>query len=429
MIMAARTRFFERGGPALIACLFWFLFYCAPVRGAEFGGTVLPTDVEPLPDKPGNGPFTTNLQMRLWQRLPAPLFFNTSVETTMRIETNPYQYPKKRTLLHQTLDPGTSFSDLSQTDQYTILSDLAQVSTLDNIHRINPNLTVGWAVTPRTQVFANTFFLRDSVVHNYPLNTNTGALGIGVQQVWSLTDKLSLQPQFIARELWQSQLVPVLDYLPGVTLQYTPTSNIVAFANALLQVRFAHFAGSYMRELDPFYTWGVSYQRGKWSFSAATTFLQNFREPFRGNALAPINNYSFVCDFEIDRPLLSRFPSLLLVARAEPVYNFHSHQTPGLAGMDFRFYYGLRVSAAKPPLNQTIQQLRQRFSSTSQIRQSLMEQENDRQLNPASATPIVYLTLHPLLSDSRRTPLTDTMGEGRPYDVAGANPGLNVRVQ
>lgn len=349
----------------------------------EPGSTVIPTDVEPLPNKvtstSNSRAFTSTLQMRLWQHLPAHLFFSTSVETTMRIETNPFQFPLKRTFMKQNMPPGTDFLSLSPADQFTFTSDLSQIGAFDNVHRITPNGTVGWSLSPNTQVFANAFFLRDSLMHNYPLNTSTGAFGLGAQHIISINSKVSLQPQYIIRELWQSQQVPVLDHLPGLTAQYNATPNLNLYANALLQVRFAHFIDSYMRELDPFYTWGGSYQRGQWTFLMSSTFLQNFRTPF-SKALVRRNNYSEVCDFELDRPIFRNMPNVVTVVRAEPVYNFHSHATPGLAGMDFRFYYGVRITAAKPALNDTMQQLRQRYLNQP-------NQPNQPSINPSYAPP------------------------------------------
>lgn len=380
--------------------------FAPKAEAIEPGSTILPTDTEPLPGKSTASPdrtFTNALQMRLWQKLPAHVFFNTSVETSMRIETNPFQYPKKRVFLRNNLPPGTDFLSLSPEDQFTITSDLSQIGALDNIHRITPNGTAGWSFNPNTQVFVNAFFLRDSLIHNYPLNSNTGALGVGAQHNINITDKVSLQPQYIVRELWQSQQVPVLDHLPGLTVQYNPTSNLNLYANALLQVRFAHFIASYMRELDPFYTWGGTYQRGSWTFSGSSTFLQNFRTPF-SKALTPINNYSFVCDFEIDRPVYSKLPGLIFFVRAEPVYNFHSHATPGLAGMDFRFYYGFRVTAAKPALSDTMELIRQRYinpgaaapakasSVTEQIREAIAL--DSEQPADSSTQPSACLTVH-----------------------------------
>lgn len=389
------------------------LLSCREVS-AQVRSTILPTDVEPLPGRStaSTRPFTSAMQMRLWQHLPAHVFFASTVETSMRIETNPFQYPQKKVFMKRNLPPGTDFLSLSPEEQFTLTSDLSQIGALDNVHRITPNATAGWSFNPNTQVFVNAFFLRDSLCHNYPLNTNTGAVGIGGQQNFSFGDKVSLQAQYIARELWQSQQVPVLDHLPGLTLQYNPTANLNLFANALLQVRFAHFVGSYMRELDPFYTWGATYQRNNWTFSATSTFVQNFRKPF-SKALTPINNYTMVCDFEIDRPLIQDFPGLLVFVRAEPVYNWRSQGTPGLAGMDMRLYYGLRLAAAKPALNDTMELIRKRYlketgdpsSSNSSfdptidpfaIRKALLEGEPVEPLNPTTTC----LTVHGALPES-----------------------------
>lgn len=410
---------FKTGGLLASAFCAWVIALCAPEARAQFG-TVLPTDVEPLPGRStasATRPFTTPLQMRLWQHLPASMFFSSTVETTMRIETNPYQMPTKRNFLNQNLPPGTDFTSLSPEEQFSVTSDLAQIGALDNVHRITPNMTAGWAFNPNTQVFLNGFFLRDSLCHNYPLNTNTGAVGIGAQQNIPVNDKMSVQVQAIARELWQSQQVPVLDYLPGITAQYNITPNLNVYLNTLLQVRFAHFVASYMRELDPFYTVGGSYTRGNWTFLASGTLDQNFRRPF-SKALTPISNDTIVCDFEIDRPLFSSFPGFVVFCRAEPVWNFRSLQTPGLAGMDFRFYYGVRLAAAKPALNDTIKQLRQRYqkgpsqpgdqtspqlvpSSSCNpdfqaIRQAIAEGEE--QETPADHSAPTYLSVHGALN-------------------------------
>lgn len=391
-------------------CSISLLVFAASAKAIE-GSTILPTDEEPLPGRSTSATtrtFTNALQMRLWQYLPASMFFASTVETSMRIESNPYQYPQKKTFMKKNLPPGTDFLALPADDQFTLTSDLAQIGALDNVHRITPNATAGWSFTPNTQVFVNAFFLRDSLFHNYPLNSNTGALGIGAQHNFAIGSKLSIQPQFITRELWQSQQVPVLDHLPSITAQYNPTGNLTLFANALLQVRFAHFIASYMRELDPFYTWGGAYQRGSWTFSASSTFLQNFRTPF-SKALTRVNNYSVVCDFEIDRPLYSKIPGLVVFTRAEPVYNFHSKATPGLAGMDFRLYYGIRMAAAKPALNDTIQQIRQRYSDppptsapnkTSQVEEIRRAIAMDSEQPPDTAAhPITCLTLHGALAN------------------------------
>lgn len=406
------------------------------VRAEQAGSTILPTDIEPLPGKStaSTRPFTSAMQMRLWQKLPAHVFFASTVETSMRIETNPFQYPQKKVFMKQNLPPGTDFLSLSPQEQFTLSSDLSQIGALDNVHRITPNATLGWSFNPSTQVFVNAFFLRDSLCRNYPLNTNTGAVGIGAQRNFNLGEKWSLQAQHITRELWQSQQVPVLDHLPGLTLQYNPTPNLNLFANALLQVRFAHFVGSYMRELDPFYTWGATYQRGAWTFSATSTFVQNFRKPF-SKPLTPQNNYTMVCDFEIDRPLFSDFPGLIVFARAEPVYNWRSQGTPGLAGMDMRIYYGIRLAAAKPALSDTIDLIRKRYlrneqqpgsttssfdPQTTAIRKALLR--NEPAAEPDNSMPTTQcLTVHGSLPEQLSPDTIQGAAAGQGAAAAGGS--------
>lgn len=200
-----------RFASAVLLMAFLLIAGTGEQASAQVGTTVLPTDVEPLPMRKNNRPFSNTLQLRLWQKLPASLYFNTSVETTFRVETNPYQFPLKRTLMHQSLPNGESFYSLSASDQLQLTADLAQVSSFDNVHRITPNGTLGWSFGPNTQIFVNSFLIRDSLRRNYTLDSTTGALGVGAQHNINLTDKMSLQPQVIVRELWQSQQVPVLD--------------------------------------------------------------------------------------------------------------------------------------------------------------------------------------------------------------------------
>ena len=326
------------------------------------GNTVLPTDtVKSITNLRGTGIGKT-FQLRLWQRLPARLYFNSSVETTFRLETNPFQYPLKRTLLNNARAAlGPTLDDGGPEEKQAVLEEVDRTGKPDTVYRINPNFTAGWSVTPNTQVFATYFLIRDSVIHSSSLNSTTKALGIGAQTNITLSSKASLQPQIVVRELYQTQQTPSLDYLPTATMQYQFTPNLVGYLNGLLQLRFKHFISGSVREIDPFYTAGLNYQRGRWSFLASGTFVQNFRKQFGNAAIVPENNYSYVLDFEIDRQISKSLPGLQAIVRAEPVYNFHSHATPGLAGMDFRLYYGLRLTAVKPPLNATIDQLRQRY--------------------------------------------------------------------
>ncbi|HNB23025.1 MAG TPA: hypothetical protein PKZ32_11420, partial [Candidatus Melainabacteria bacterium] len=121
-----------------------------------------------------------------------------------------------------------------------------------------------------------------------------------------------------------------------------------------------HFFGGVDREIDPFFTLGALHQRGPWSFSANMTYLVNFRRGFK-DASIDVNSQTIICDFEIAKQLFKKIPGFQGFIRAEPVYNFGTDNLPGLAGMDFRLFYGVRGAVSKPPLIATMQLLKQRY--------------------------------------------------------------------
>ncbi|MBX9725586.1 MAG: hypothetical protein K2X81_29580, partial [Candidatus Obscuribacterales bacterium] len=138
----------------------------------------------------------------------------------------------------------------------------------------------------------------------------------------------------------------------------------VIFVNALVQARGKAPLQAPTKELDPFYTWGGLYQKNGWTFSASTTFVQNFREPFHHNATIPKNSYVLISDFEVARRVMKQYPGLQAFVRAEPIWNFHSHNTPSLSGMDFRLFFGFRFAMAKQALTSTLMQIREQLQET-----------------------------------------------------------------
>ncbi|MBY0547352.1 MAG: hypothetical protein K2W95_08680 [Candidatus Obscuribacterales bacterium] len=322
--------------------------------------TIIPTDTLPLPAVQNRLSFAENLQLRILQKLPARFYFNSTCEVSTRYETNPFQFPKKRSLLHQLPPPGI-IRILNSFQQAQINDIIGLANNDDVVFRVLPNVTGGWTLTPKTRLYCNYFMIRDQLAHNVRLNTVIHSIGGGIQQDIPVTSRGNLQAEFQFRELYQLHQQSVFDFLPGLTFSYVLTPRVVLFANALLQLRSKAFFQAPTKEIDPFYTWGGLYQRNGWTFSASSTFVQNFREPFRGNASIPVNNYSFICDFEISRRILKELPGLQAFVRAEPIYNFHSHNRPGLAGMDFRMFFGMRMALAKPALTSALEQLRQQL--------------------------------------------------------------------
>lgn len=369
-----------------------FISQAPPIHESAPSSVILPTDVVPLPAAQERTSFGENLQLRVLQRLPAPLYFNVSCEVSERLETNIFQFPMKRQLLHQFIgrDPRTFILENPRDFRQT-LETINRADAFDTVFRVLPNLTWGWAFKPRTRVYGNYFMIRDSLSHWTQLNTVIHSLGYGIQQDIPVGRRGNLQADMQFRELWQLHSKPVFDFLPGLTFSYVATPRLVLFANALVQLRGHGYFRSPNSEIDPFYTWGGYYSKNGWAFSATSTFVQNFREPFRHNATIPVNNYSIISDFEIARRLIRQLPGVQAFARAEPIWNFHAHERPGLGGMDFRMFFGLRAQLGKPALT----------AAYEQIKQQLEEQETaPPEKAPGEAKPSAYLMPYQLIAGS-----------------------------
>ncbi|MBX9689064.1 MAG: hypothetical protein K2X27_20310 [Candidatus Obscuribacterales bacterium] len=351
--------------------------------------TILPTDVVPLADREGNKtPIGELLQLKIMQRLPAQLYFSSSIEVTGRDETNPFQFPTKRALMAQLPRPAI-WRNLNAVNQASLYDILGQVARNNLVFRALPNISGGWAFTPHTRLFTNYFMIRDQLTHNMRLNTVIHSYSIGLQHDKPVGSKGSLQFEFQGRELWQLHQKPVFDFLPAVTLSYILTPRTVLFVNSLVQLRGLGPFVTPNREIDPFYTWGGLYQKNGWTFSASTTFVQNFRQPFHHAATIPKNNYVFISDFEVARRVMKQYPGLQAFVRAEPIWNFHAHNTPSLSGMDFRLFFGMRFAMAKPALTATLQQIREQLKQDSEPEPNApgkpsaqMIQENEITMNP-----------------------------------------------
>lgn len=379
MILPARPSFW---GCLLIICLQtgWFelpLAYAQVATSAkpaiaqaaqvpevhEFAPTtVLPTDVVPRPQAQNRLSIGQNLQLRAIQRLPARFYLNVSCETSFRDETNPFQYPTKREFIKRFLPPPPEFRELPILQQINELHQLSNANINNCIFRALPSVTAGWMLTQRTRFFGSYFMIRDQAMHSCKVNSTVNSVAYGIQQDIPVPKlpRLSAQAEFQVRSLFQNRQKPVYDFLPTITCSYLLTPRTVVYASTVLQLRGNGYYQCPTRELDPFYSFGSVWQSrtGLWAFSANATFLQNFRHMFGKQAAVPIDNYSWILDFEIARRLFAKLPGLQAFARAEPVYNYHAHDMPGLAGMDFRMYFGLRMSVSKPPLSVALQQIR-----------------------------------------------------------------------
>lgn len=404
----------------LILCLVSLSALCTQAAFCQGppAGTVLPTDIVPLPGTTEGPKFGENFKLKALKSLPSKFYFSTLVETSLRDETNVYQYPMRRQLLRKFASEPYLSAAQSAADAQT--ANLA--SKNDGVFRVLPNVTAGWAFTPRTRVYANYFMIRDSLFHNVAINTTIQSVGGGVQHDVPLGRRANLQFNAQFRELFQNKQPAVFDYLPTVTLTYAVNPRTIAYLSALLQMRGRHFAAAPTRELDPFYSIGLVHQRGYYTYSATGTFLQNFRQMFDSNALIPISNYAFVLDFEVAHTVIKKIPSLQAFVRAEPIYNLHSKMTPGLSGVDFRIFSGLRFGVSKPALTDALQriqnQLQEREATPPPPRTSSSNSSNAvskrRNAQPPVALQLVpsensdsVLSLRPLVKTTSLAPSVD----------------------
>ncbi len=324
---------------------------------------VLPTDVITLPAATTRSSRFDRFNFALYEKLPPRFYYNASVETSFRIETNPFQFPTKRKLLAQFPPPAEQpFLSVEQLEAQR--ATLKQASAESAGFRVVPNIVAGWALTPTTRAYCNYFMLRDQLFRHPVLNTVVQSIGGGLQQSFILTPKTELQIDGQFRELYTSHSQPLFDFLPSVTLSYSITPTLYTYVNTLLQLRGSRFFQAPTKEIDPFYTVGFIYQRGLWALSSSWVLNQNFREPFRRNATIPLDSYSIIADFEISRRLSNRLSALQAFIRAEPIYNFHANNTPGLAGMDYRLYWGIRAAFGKAALSGEVQNLRKQLQES-----------------------------------------------------------------
>lgn len=362
---------------ALAALLASSPVFAQDALGGSRPSTVLPTDTVPLPLPAERQALGESLKMRLFQRLPSRFYFSSTVESSFRIETNVFQFPSRSALLRKFAPDG--LQSLSPEGAQSVQGLLDRSYAEDCVFRVTPNVTAGWALTQNTRVYGNYYFFRDQLFRNNVLSTSINQYALGIEHSRLIPGtKTQYELQFQARELFQSGTNGVFDYLPSFTLSrpLTKSYNWVAYFNGLLQLRSTKFACLPDRSITPFYTFGLAHTKGRWSFSANATMLNTFQKGF-SQARSNIDSGSWICDFEIARQIVDKLPGFQAFVRCEPVFNFAGRNLPGLSGNDIRVFFGLRMSAYKPPLLATINQLKQHYSPQEQPQKKKKEPDEE----------------------------------------------------
>lgn len=246
--------------------------------------------------------------------LPARMFLTGNVENSLRLETNIFQ----------------TSSNYRQ----------------DMIYRLLPNITLGYALSRKTRVSANYFYLRDQYAfHNSLMSRNIQSVGFEVDRDFQITPKTTLTAGLFNRQLFMTGSTSFTDILPSMTLVRRVGRSGILYSSIMGQLRFRHMLTQW-QEGDQFYTVGGIYRKNLWALSANTTLVSNFGiQSLRGGA----NNQVIIMTMEADRQISRKLPIVAFV-RVQPIFNIGANQSPGFAGVNFRVYGGLRMDIAKPAL-------------------------------------------------------------------------------
>lgn len=247
-------------------------------------------------------------------KLPAKMYLDVNVENSLRLETNVFN---------------------------TLRNNRA-----DMVYRVNPNITVGYALNRKTRVAANYFFLRDQYdINNKLMSRNYQSVGFRADRDFYINPRTSATASIFMRELFVPAYRQVSDILPSLSVVRRVGDRGAIYSNILGQIRWRDVFGRY-QEFDQFYSLGGVYRTPKWTFLMDTTLVNSFGK--RAVRLGP-NNSVIVMTMEAGRRIHPMVP-VTLFARAEPIFNIGANQAPGFAGFNFRMYGGIRAEVSKPAI-------------------------------------------------------------------------------
>jgi hypothetical protein len=292
-----------------------------PDAGATTRGdtSTAPQQFDLTPVKlPERGSAFANMQsfrMGALYYLPSKMFFDATVENSLRLETNAFQTEHR--------------------------------NKPDMIYRILPNVTLGYAPTRTTRISANYFFFRDQYTqHANVLSHNIHSVGLRGDKDWILNSKTTLTTSFFARELFISGFDELSDLLPSATLVRRVGSSGAVYASALGQLRWRNVFGAW-QEGDTFFSVGGVRRTPKWTFVFDTTLIDNYGRPALRGGVA--NNHVIVVSMEAGRKISQRLPMTAFI-RAEPIFNIGQAERQGFAGVNFRLFGGIRAEISKPAI-------------------------------------------------------------------------------
>lgn len=273
--------------------------------------------------------------LKLYETLPARLYFNLSSEPSYRMETNPYQAPRNA---RQFIDTTQAF-------------------------RIQNTATLGYALARKTRISAQYFHLTDEFddFTRFKLDSTVQSVGVTLEQDLWQNRHWSVRSSLAARQLFAPNRQASGDIIPSLTAIRGIGNHGYGYANAALDINRGNFAiGNSVDRLIHMYTLGLGYQI---PFDTARTW----QKPLKGTSVSLSSTYSFtkaihparytsdhyqniIVTGEVARQVSRHMPVQLFI-RAEPVFNFGQEiASIGISGFNFRLFGGLRASLNKAPV-------------------------------------------------------------------------------
>lgn len=281
-------------------------------------------------------PPVNQLNLMMLEKLPGKLYVYTSAEPSLRLETNPYQSPR-----------GSLYAPFrKRTD----------------VFRISTDVTVGYALSPKTRVAANYNLLSDHYNDYTPFHLDNAiqSVSLSMEQDLLTTDKWLVRSTMQARELFIGNGTRSGDLLPSMTAMRTIGTNGYGFVNSALDINRGDFVIGETQRLNAIFTVGGGYnvpydQKSLWmkpleGVSVSISDTYSFNTDFRNSEGSPRNYQSMILTTELSKPLKRNAPMSMFV-RAEPVFNFGHHlKVIGLSGFNFRLFGGMRMAFNKLPI-------------------------------------------------------------------------------
>lgn len=255
-----------------------------------------------------------SFKMGMLYKLPARMFFNTTCENSLRLETNVLQTHNR--------------------------------NHADMIYRVLPNVTLGYALTKQTRVSANYFFFRDQYMDNSNfLSRNVHSVGMQGNHDFIISPRTTITTGVLWRELFITRNPDLNDLIPQAQVVRRVGERGAIYGGVMGQFRFQHVFGVF-QEADQFYSFGAVYRTPKWTLLADNTLITNFgKRHLRGGD----NNQVIVMTLEAGRKISSRLP-LTAFVRAEPIFNMGDWKRTGFGGVNVRIFGGIRAEINKPAI-------------------------------------------------------------------------------